>query len=507
MLQAHEPHVQQEGLASFASFLQHQPYNKAAHLALARYHAQQGDAKACEHHLSVCYDLEEDLLKMWEVEPSLQGSLTDEQFLAVLEEIERERHRRWWAILTFTQVQPDDHPCNTELTWKDGLPEEADAFHQALPDRVDHWLRFELDDMGFFVVGPKIVLKHNADRSYCFYGKIHHSLCKLARHVEDARFFMYGESEDFLDEFWFLQGECYFFRHLDVGDEHKQKLLFWEQLLEKVPSDEPLRQLLLQEWSSRATVYFGLFKRNPSLHPFEEVEEARQKARQYDPDNIEMLYLDALIHLEQGDKEQAREKLQQTCARAPEHFDAQHRLGKLYCEEEDDARALATFDAAAKQKPHYVELQYYRGLCLSALGRNEEAEVAHLLEIEHTAHYNAFYCNIAGNKLYHRKEYQVALLYFAATLTKGQQYEAILREKQAKETSSSSSNFYVQRHKELASQAHKAWLGSVSCYEALGDGEKAWEICQSWRDHEPDDPQATSWHDYLLAKYGPLKKT
>gem|GEM_PF-4348610 len=476
-----------DALPSLEALLCHAPYDTTLHHELARLYAQLGNQEAFAYHLSICYDMNSSKSAQLSEDPLLKGSLSDEAFAQVWDDLKQNALSRKWNVVSFLQIAPSYGPSEVELQWKNDDLDAIDRFYYALPEGMDRWVRPQMDRLGFLAEGSRITLESNADRTYCFYGLLHQTIREIAPFVLDAHFFMSTSSEDFFDECWILDQQFFFRRHPSVGYDSEEQLLFLETLLRQTPEYALLRNALSHEWGRDASVFVRFFVQGDQTYQ-QKAEFALDQSLLFDSQNPEVFYQKAQIALYKKQTSSALEALQ-TCIRYDaRHFHAHYALGKLHFDAEDYAEAITSFDRAAAEKPHYNELQLYRGMALSALGRNIEAKTAYLLDIEHIPYYNSFSCNLAGNKLYQRAAYQEALLYYEAVFPKHRIYEADLAQREAKSTSSST--FYQQRRDEIFSREIRALYGKAACFFALEDYPQAIAAYEEILQRSPEEKAA-----------------
>ncbi|MCK6509587.1 tetratricopeptide repeat protein [Myxococcota bacterium] len=476
-----------DALSCLETLLCYAPYNTTLHHELARLHAQLGNQESFADHLSVCYDMNPSQCTELLEDPLLKGFLSDEEHAQVWDALKQEALSRKWNVVSFLQIAPSYGPSEVELQWKNDDLDAIDRFYYALPEGVDRWVRPQMDRLGFLVEGSRITLESNADRTYCFYGLLHQAIRDIAPFVQDAHFFMSTSCKDFFDECWIVAQQFFFRRHPSVGYDSEEQLLFLQTFLRQTPEYALLRNALSHEWTRDASVFVRFFVQGDQAYQ-QKAEFALDQSLFFDSQNPEVFYQKAQIALYQKQTSSALEALQACIRYDAHHFHAHYALGKLHFDAQDYAKAIASFDRAAAEKPHYNELQLYRGMALSALGRHTEAKIAYLLDIEHIPYYNSFSCNLAGNKLYQRADYQEALLYYEAVFPKHRIYEADLAQREAKSTSSST--FYQQRRDEIFSREIRALYGKAACFFALEDYPQAIAVYEQILQRSPEEKAA-----------------
>ena len=109
---------------------------------------------------------------------------------------------------------------------------------------------------------------------------------------------------------------------------------------------------------------------------YPEALEALEKAAVLDSGNLDApLYL-GIIHLEKGDKQQARFWLEKVLTLRPGHVEAQYYLGDIYFNEKKFDQALPFLQFVVQQAPDQSKAYYLLALTYSRLKQTDRAREA-----------------------------------------------------------------------------------------------------------------------------------
>jgi tetratricopeptide (TPR) repeat protein len=110
------------------------------------------------------------------------------------------------------------------------------------------------------------------------------------------------------------------------------------------------------------------------MREWDQAEQELGRCLSEDPHNPEIRATWGQWLVERGQRDRAREVLQQLLADSPSHFDGHRLLGEMEFKEGRFAEALPHLKAAAQQRPYVKQARWALARALQMLGRDEEAK-------------------------------------------------------------------------------------------------------------------------------------
>lgn len=484
---------------------QYDPYAIQAHAALARAYAKRGEKDLFARHLSVCYDMDPEGFDRFKKDPLMRGRIPVEGFEQICLEIDQNYLRRWWNVISFSEIAPRCDTYSVSLHWEQADTEKVRQIYDGFGERPSRYFHADMGEWGYELQGTELVLESDADRYYCHYGQVVKAIRDLAPYVRDVRFLMSTECGLHLDEIWIVDGVFYSVRHPNAGETSRERLQVLELIADDVPDDRGLRRYLAHRMPQFASFFIDQYRRKQKTDPnasrfLSDAQLMLEKAFGYDPESTAALYQSAELWLLRDQTDEAIKEFEQVLEREPRHFDALYTMGKLHFEAERCEEAIEMFSRAIEVKPGWTDLHLYRGMAHQAIGEEEKAEADHLKDIEGIKHYNAGTSIKRGWRLFHKGSIALARLYFEAVGPKNRIYEADLKEREAKSTSPT--NFYQNKYEEISKRETRALIGKGACEFHLGEFELAVDTYQALLDH---DPKAIEGYNGIAATYFRMK--
>ncbi len=118
----------------------------------------------------------------------------------------------------------------------------------------------------------------------------------------------------------------------------------------KDPVDEKLPSKTAEIVKNIALIYGQLGQDDKAI-------EAYKKAREGNPDDVDLVLQEANLHYKQGDKDKFKELMSEAAAMAPENADLHYNIGVINMEQGNIAEARASYQKALEINPGYTNAQ------------------------------------------------------------------------------------------------------------------------------------------------------
>ncbi len=474
----------------FEVAFRHDPYRLQAHYKLAIHFASINDVPRFKEHFFICRN----------IDPAYNEKISTDAIVVhafgktlITEMLVTTEPYNTWCRREFKSIEPLD--SNTWLIFKPdqkrGIADVYTTFDEVTrryfikrkrngepPTLYEEYGEPDFDQLDYFQ------LEHASERGGidCAPEKLYTALQRLSVYINDLRFFVISEWDDFVDEVIILNGAFHIYRHATGAETWYGKLEYFETIVESYPEEAKLRSWLCLEYQN--DVLFGIHY-DAHGDPAQYLDNAIRLSTPEDP---WMSYVLGKVALHKGDRETALKYFKEAATKTSDVFEIYKELGELQLFHTAKTResALLRTQEYRESAQHlsialgikkYTDIYLHRALAYHRIGEMKKVYI----DLDHYIYHVKPYNNamlVNGGWLFSDAGFDgIANYLFEAALEKIRLYEEELTEKINTASTDSNREFYK---KELAGTIRKklrAYVGlTVNAESPEAEEEYAFEV-------------------------------